>query len=58
MTTPRFTAIVGLIVGAVGVFAGFGEAVTVAFMGVVGFVIGLALDGRLDASVLSRRDRV
>ena len=52
MTTPRFGAIVGLVIGIVGVSFGFPEAVTVAALAAIGFVIGLFIDGRLDADFI------
>ena len=57
MTTPRFGAIVGLVVGIVGITYGFPEAVTVTALGAIGFVIGLFVDGRLDADLFRRSGR-
>jgi len=57
MTPARFGAIVGLVIGIVGVSFGFPEAVTVAALAAIGYVIGLFVDGRLDADVLRRAGR-
>ena len=57
MTPARFGAIVGLVIGIVGVSFGFPEAVTVAALAAIGYVIGMFVDGRLDADVLRRAGR-
>ena len=57
MTTPRFGAIVGLVIGIVGISFGFPEAVTVTALGAIGFVIGMFVDGRIDSDVFRRSGR-
>lgn len=48
MTTSRFALVIGLVLGAVATFGGFGYLVIVAVFAVVGWAIGLVLEGRLD----------
>lgn len=57
MTTPRFGAIVGLVIGIVGISFGFPEAVTVTALGAIGFVIGMFVDGRIDSEMFRRSGR-
>ncbi len=58
MFTPRFTMIVGLIVGAVWALTDATGALTTAAMGAVGLLIGLVITQGLDLSELTgRRDR-
>jgi hypothetical protein len=58
---PRSTLglLVGLVLGAVLVFDGFGSMLIVALVAAVGFVVGKALDGELDLTpyVEGRRRR-
>ena len=50
--------VVGLALGFVVVFAGFGEMLIVALFGAIGFVIAKVLEGDLDlARYVSSRDR-
>lgn len=48
MTTTRFGALVGLALGAIWVFAGFGAAMLAAGLTAIGFLVGLVLEGRID----------
>ncbi len=58
MFTPRFTMIVGLIIGAVWAITDVKGALITAAMGALGLLIGLVLTQGLDLSELTgRRDR-
>ena len=48
MTSTRFCTIVGLVLGAVWVIAGFWAMLLVAVVALVAFGIGRVLDGRVD----------
>lgn len=48
MSTIRFGTIVGLILGAIWVFAGFLSAVLVAVLGAIGAVSAAVVTGRVD----------
>jgi hypothetical protein len=48
MTTSRFALLVGLVLGVVATFGGFGYLVVVAVFTAVGWGVGLVLEGRLD----------
>ena len=49
--------IVGLIFGIVAVTQGFLASLAVAFIGCVGLIIGMVLDGKLDVSTVLARER-
>jgi hypothetical protein len=49
--------VIGLALGFVVVFASFGEMLIVALFGAIGFVIARALEGDLDLSRYSSRER-
>lgn len=59
MTTSRFALVIGLVLGAVATFGGFGYFIIVAVFAAVGWGVGLVLEGKVDlASVLgSATDR-
>lgn len=48
MSTIRFGTIVGLVLGAIWVFAGFLSAVLVAVLGAIGAVSAAVVTGRVD----------
>lgn len=48
MSTIRFGTIVGLVLGAIWVFAGFLSALLVAVIGAIGAVIAAVVTGRVD----------
>jgi hypothetical protein len=48
MTTSRFALVIGLALGVVATFGGFGYLVVVAVFAVVGWGVGLVLEGKLD----------
>jgi hypothetical protein len=50
MTTTRFATAVGLALGAVWALAGFDGMLVAAALAVVGFLVGLVLDGRIDVT--------
>jgi len=47
----------GLVLGLAVAFGGFGAFAAVAVLGAIGFLVGRYLDGKLDLSQLSGRDR-
>jgi hypothetical protein len=53
MSTSQFAVIVGIALGAVAVFAGFGSFVIVLLFAVVALVIGRLLEGKLDLRSLA-----
>ena len=50
--------LVGLALGFAGAFGGFTAFIIVLFLGVLGLLVGRVLDGQLDLSSLTGRDRV
>lgn len=48
MTTSRFALVIGLVLGVVATFGGFGYLIIVAVFTVVGWGVGLVLEGKLD----------
>jgi len=50
--------LVGLALGFAGAFGGFTAFIIVLFLGIIGLVVGRLLDGQLDLSGLTGRDRV
>ena len=50
--------LVGLALGFAGAFGGFTAFIIVLFLGIIGLVVGRLLDGQLDLSSLTGRDRV
>jgi hypothetical protein len=53
MSTSQFAVIVGIALGVVAVFAGFGSFVIVLLFAVVALVIGRLLEGKLDLNSLA-----
>lgn len=50
--------LVGLALGFAGAFGGFTAFIIVLFLGILGLLVGRFLDGQLDLSSLTGRDRV
>jgi hypothetical protein len=50
--------LVGLALGFAGAFGGFTAFIIVLFLGIIGLVVGRLLDGQLDLSSITGRDRV
>ena len=50
--------LVGLTLGFAGAFGGFTAFIIVLFLGIIGLLVGRLLDGQLDLSSLTGRDRV
>ncbi|MCU1536661.1 MAG: hypothetical protein JWP82_1012 [Humibacillus sp.] len=48
MTTSRFALVIGLVLGAVATFGGFGYLIIVAVFAAVGWGVGLVLEGKVD----------
>lgn len=58
MKTTQLALLVGLFLGAVLAFGSFGNFVLVALCGLVGWGVGLCLDGRIDVrDLLDRRKK-
>ncbi|MDP8958250.1 MAG: hypothetical protein M3N51_03410 [Actinomycetota bacterium] len=57
MTIVRFAILVGLIIGAVWALAGFEGALLTAGLGLVGLLIALVIEGRVDFDFLGQRER-
>ena len=55
MTTTHVGLFVGLILGLVATFGGFGQLLIVILFGLVGLVVGRVLDGKLDLQALLGR---
>ncbi len=55
MFTPRFTMIVGLVIGAVWALSDARGAFTTAALGAIGLLVGLVLSQGLDLSELTGR---
>ncbi len=55
MSRSTLGLLVGLVLGVVAVFGGFGDMLIVALVGAVGFVAGKALEGDLDLSHLGEQ---
>ncbi|WP_129656682.1 hypothetical protein [Rothia halotolerans] len=55
MSSAKFCVVVGLVLGIVAAWGGFVDFVIVAFFAVIGLLVGLALDGRLDVKALFGR---
>jgi hypothetical protein len=52
MSTSRFALLVGLALGVVATFGGFGYLIIVAVFTAVGWAVGRVLDGKLDLQSL------
>ena len=57
MNATQTGLLAGLILGVAGSIGGFGPFLITLLVGIVGLLIGLALDGRLDISALRGRGR-
>lgn len=57
MTSAHLGLLTGLVLGLAGAFGGFGAFLLVLVLGALGLFVGRYLDGKLDLSVLSGRDR-
>jgi nitrate/nitrite transporter NarK len=58
MSVTQLALIVGLVLGVVAAFGGFGAFVLVLLLGALGLVVGLVLEGRFDpASLVGRFQR-
>lgn len=57
MSRTTIGLIVGLVLGVVAVTLGFLAFLSVAFIGAVGLITGMVLEGRLDVSTVLARER-
>ncbi|MGK3206058.1 hypothetical protein [Amycolatopsis sp. MEPSY49] len=57
MNSTQLGLLAGLALGLAVAFGGFGAFAAVAVLGAIGFLVGRVLDGKLDLSRLSGRDR-
>jgi hypothetical protein len=57
MTSTQLGLLTGLALGLAAAFGGFGAFLVVLVLGAVGLLVGRALDGKLDVSQLTGRDR-
>ena len=57
MNATRTGLLAGLILGAAGSIGGFGAFLITLVVGIVGMLVGMALDGRLDVTSLVGRGR-
>lgn len=55
MSTSRYAVLVGLVLGYVAAFGGFGEFVLVGVFAAVAWGIGLAIEGKLDLGAITGR---
>lgn len=55
MSTSRFALVIGLVLGVVATFGGFGYLVIVAVFTAVGWLVGRVLEGKLDVSSIAGR---
>lgn len=51
----RFCVVIGLVLGCVAAFGGFGHFLIVVVLGALGLIVGLVLDGRIDLAALTNR---
>lgn len=58
MNATTIGLLVGLALGFAGAFGGFTAFIIVLFLGMVGLLVGRLLDGQLDLSSITGRDRV
>ncbi|MEO7751904.1 MAG: hypothetical protein ABIS35_00675 [Terracoccus sp.] len=52
MTTSRFALVIGLVLGVVATFGGFGYLIIVAVFAAIGWGVGLVLEGKVDVRSL------
>ncbi|MDT7805362.1 MAG: hypothetical protein QOI78_8795 [Actinomycetota bacterium] len=57
MKATQLGLLTGLVLGLAVAFGGFGAFAAVAVLGAIGFLVGRYLDGKLDLSQLTGRDR-
>ena len=58
MKTTQFTLLVALFLGAVAAFGSLAQFFVVVLFGVIGFVVGLVMEGRVDIQgITDRRGR-
>lgn len=57
MTPTQVGLLTGIVLGAAAAFGGFGAFLVVLLFGAVGLVVGRVLEGKLDLSQLTGRDR-
>jgi hypothetical protein len=57
MNATRTGLLAGLILGAAGSIGGFGPFLITLVVGIVGLLVGMAIDGRLDLTSLLGRGR-
>ncbi|GAA1672221.1 hypothetical protein [Fodinicola feengrottensis] len=57
MTTTQLGLLTGLLLGIAAAFGGFGAFLLVLVLGAIGLLIGRYLDGKLDLSQFTGRDR-
>ncbi|WP_410574785.1 DUF2273 domain-containing protein [Amycolatopsis sp. cmx-4-61] len=57
MNHTHIGLLTGLVLGLAAAFGGFWAFLLVAFLGGLGLLVGRVLDGKLDISALSGRDR-
>lgn len=55
MSRSTLGLLVGLVLGCVAVFGGFGDMLAVALIGAIGLLVGKALDGDLDLSQIGEQ---
>ncbi len=57
MTPTQLGLLTGIVLGSAAAFGGFGAFLVVLLFGAVGLLVGRVLEGKLDLSQLSGRDR-
>ncbi|HEX6346264.1 hypothetical protein [Umezawaea sp.] len=57
MTPTQVGLLTGVVLGTAAAFGGFGAFLVVLLFGAVGLVVGRVLEGKLDLSQLTGRDR-
>ncbi|WP_410667960.1 hypothetical protein [Amycolatopsis sp. cmx-4-68] len=57
MNSTRIGLLTGLVLGLAAAFGGFGAFFVVLVLGALGLLVGRVLDGKLDLSQLTGRDR-
>ncbi|MGH9060732.1 MAG: hypothetical protein ACRDZY_14650 [Acidimicrobiales bacterium] len=57
MTSTQIGLLTGLVLGSAAAFGGFGAFLVVLILGALGLLAGRVLDGKLDLSQLTGRDK-
>jgi uncharacterized membrane protein len=57
MTPTQLGLLTGIVLGSAAAFGGFGAFLVVLLFGAVGLLVGRVLEGKLDLSQLTGRDR-